>query len=60
MKANLAAVRWRSGPGGGRHPLETNRGGVFAIGDVRSGSTKRVAALHAYFARSTSMPLRLS
>jgi len=26
------------------HPLETNRVGVFAIGDVRSGSTKRVAA----------------
>ena len=30
--------------GAGRHPLETNRGGVFAIGDVRSGSIKRVAA----------------
>jgi thioredoxin reductase (NADPH) len=28
----------------GRHPLETNRRGVFAIGDVRSGSVKRVAA----------------
>ena len=27
-----------------RFPLETNRIGVFAIGDVRSGSTKRVAA----------------
>jgi thioredoxin reductase (NADPH) len=25
-------------------PLETSVGGVFAIGDVRSGSTKRVAA----------------
>ena len=25
-------------------PLETNRPGVFAIGDVRAGSTKRVAA----------------
>jgi thioredoxin reductase (NADPH) len=25
-------------------PLETNRPGVFAVGDVRSGSTKRVAA----------------
>jgi thioredoxin reductase (NADPH) len=25
-------------------PLETNRSGVFAIGDVRAGSTKRVAA----------------
>ena len=28
----------------GRHPLETSRKGVFAIGDVRSGSVKRVAA----------------
>ncbi len=27
-----------------RHPLETSRPGVFAIGDVRSGSVKRVAA----------------
>jgi thioredoxin reductase (NADPH) len=43
--------------------LETNRPGVFAIGDVRSGSIKRVsaavgegaqvvAALHAYLGRS--------
>jgi thioredoxin reductase (NADPH) len=30
--------------GGGRHPLETTRRGVFAIGDVRAKSTKRVAA----------------
>ncbi len=48
-----------------RHALETNRAGVFAIGDVRSGSVKRVAAavgecaqvvsaLHAYLARSSS------
>jgi thioredoxin reductase (NADPH) len=28
----------------GSHPLETSRRGVFAIGDVRSGSVKRVAA----------------
>ena len=28
----------------GSRPLETSRPGVFAIGDVRSGSTKRVAA----------------
>jgi thioredoxin reductase (NADPH) len=28
----------------GRNPLETSRPGVFAIGDVRSGSVKRVAA----------------
>jgi thioredoxin reductase (NADPH) len=26
------------------HLLETSRPGVFAVGDVRSGSTKRVAA----------------
>ena len=32
----------RSGPSA--FPLETSRSGVFAIGDVRSGSTKRVAA----------------
>jgi thioredoxin reductase (NADPH) len=32
------------GPSDGLHPLETNRRGVFAIGDVRSGSVKRVAA----------------
>ena len=25
-------------------PLETSRPGIFAIGDVRAGSTKRVAA----------------
>jgi thioredoxin reductase (NADPH) len=45
----------------GRAPLETSEPGVFAIGDVRSGSTKRVAAavgegagvvaaIHAYLA----------
>src|SRR5262245_20675845 len=32
-----------AGPGQ-RHPLETSRAGVFAIGDVRCGSVKRVAA----------------
>jgi thioredoxin reductase (NADPH) len=48
---------------GGRGPLETSLPGVFAIGDVRAGSTKRVAAavgegaqavaaLHAYLAAS--------
>jgi thioredoxin reductase (NADPH) len=30
--------------GEGRHMLETSRKGIFAIGDVRSGSVKRVAA----------------
>ncbi|HTW74347.1 MAG TPA: FAD-dependent oxidoreductase [Steroidobacteraceae bacterium] len=51
-------------PGGADgHPLETNLPGVFAIGDVRSSSVKRVAAsvgegaqvvaaLHEYFAAS--------
>jgi thioredoxin reductase (NADPH) len=37
-------VRTGADLGGGRHPLETNRRGVFAIGDVRAGSVKRVAA----------------
>ena len=48
---------------GNVRPLETNREGVFAIGDVRSGSTKRVAAavgegaqvvatLHAFLAQA--------
>ncbi len=50
-----------------RLPLETSQAGVFAIGDVRSGSTKRVAAavgegaqvvaaLHAFFARAAASP----
>lgn len=30
--------------GGDRHPLETSRRGIFAIGDVRAGSVKRVAS----------------
>jgi thioredoxin reductase (NADPH) len=30
--------------GAGRHPLETSRMGVYAIGDVRAGSVKRVAS----------------
>jgi len=34
----------RTGVGNGRHHLETNRPGIFAIGDVRSGSVKRVAS----------------
>lgn len=47
--------------GDGKFPMQTNRPGVFAIGDVRSGSVKRVAAsvgegaqvvaaIHAYLA----------
>jgi thioredoxin reductase (NADPH) len=50
-----------------RRPLETSRAGVFAIGDVRSGSVKRVAAavgegaqvvatLHAYLAAAERDP----
>jgi thioredoxin reductase (NADPH) len=30
--------------GNDRRPLETSRAGIFAIGDVRCGSVKRVAA----------------
>ncbi len=37
-------VRTGADLGDGRRPLETSRDGVFAIGDVRAGSTKRVAA----------------
>ena len=47
----------------GRHSLETSRAGVFAIGDIRAGSIKRVAAavgegaqvvaaIHAYLAEA--------
>ena len=50
-----------AGAADGRHPLETSRAGVFAVGDVRSSSVKRVAAsvgdgaqvvaaIHAYLA----------
>jgi thioredoxin reductase (NADPH) len=55
----------RTGPDArpGRLPLETSRRGVFAVGDVRSGSVKRVASavgdgaqvvavLHAYLAEA--------
>jgi thioredoxin reductase (NADPH) len=55
-----------AGPGE-RHPLETSRPGVFAIGDVRCGSIKRVAAavgegaqvvaaLHAFLASANAAP----
>jgi thioredoxin reductase (NADPH) len=57
--------------GGDRHPLETSKRGVFAIGDVRSGSIKRVAAavgegaqvvaaLHSYLADTTVKPPTLA
>lgn len=37
-------VRTGGDVGTGRRPFETSRDGVFAIGDVRAGSVKRVAA----------------
>jgi thioredoxin reductase (NADPH) len=51
----------------GRHPLETTRRGIFAIGDVRAQSVKRVAAavgegaqvvaaIHAYLAATSKSP----
>jgi thioredoxin reductase (NADPH) len=51
-----------------RFPLETSRRGVFAVGDVRAGSVKRVAAsvgdgaqvvaaLHAYLALAAEQPV---
>jgi thioredoxin reductase (NADPH) len=51
-----------------RPPLATSRGGVFAVGDVRAGSVKRVAAavgegaqvvaaLHAYLAAPEDRPI---
>jgi thioredoxin reductase (NADPH) len=54
--------------GEGRHPLETGRRGVFAIGDVRSDSVKRVAAavgegaqvvpeLHAFLTQTEHEPV---
>jgi thioredoxin reductase (NADPH) len=56
-----------AGPSGNRRQLETTRPGIFAIGDVRSGSVKRVAAavgegaqvvaaLHRYFGSSGREP----
>ena len=46
---HLSAATWRdrktgADAGAERRPLETSRRGVFAIGDVRAGSIKRVAA----------------
>jgi thioredoxin reductase (NADPH) len=41
--------------GGSRQPLETSRAGVFAIGDVRAGSVKRVAAAVGEGAQVVSM-----
>ena len=60
-------VRTEPGIGHGGRPLETSRPGVFAIGDIRSGSVKRVAAavgegaqvvatLHAFLADAGGHP----
>jgi thioredoxin reductase (NADPH) len=60
-------VMTREDAGNDRHALETNRRGIFAIGDVRSKSIKRVAAavgegaqvvaaLHSYLATIKSAP----
>ena len=57
----------RKGPGDQHVALETSRRGVFAIGDVRSSSIKRVAAavgegaqvvaaLHAFLATADREP----
>jgi thioredoxin reductase (NADPH) len=59
-----------TGRGEGRHALATSREGVFAIGDVRAGSIKRVAAavgegaqvvaaLHAFLAAERASHLEL-
>ena len=64
-------VRTGADLGNGRLPLETSRRGVFAIGDVRSGSIKRVAAavgegaqvvaaLHAFLAEAGGQPAMVS
>src|SRR5213083_651505 len=60
-------VRTGGDLGNGHRPLETSRKGVFAIGDVRAGSVKRVAAavgegaqvvatLHAFLAEPNGLP----
>ncbi len=60
-----------AGAAGDRQPLETCQRGVFAIGDVRSGSIKRVAsavgegaqvvaALHALFASIVPKPVPIA
>jgi thioredoxin reductase (NADPH) len=57
--------------GGHRHALETSRRGVFAIGDVRAKSVKRVAAavgegaqvvaaLHAFLAAAANDPVTVA
>jgi thioredoxin reductase (NADPH) len=59
-------IRAEALAGGGHLPFQTNRHGVFAIGDVRAGSIKRVAAavgegaqvvaaLHVYLAQARGL-----
>ena len=59
-----------NGTDGARGPLQTSVPGVFAIGDVRAGSTKRVAAavgegaqavaaLHAFLAETEQTPVEI-
>lgn len=61
-------VRTGAELGGDRRPLETSRPGVFAIGDVRGGSVKRVAsavgegaqvvaAIHGFLAEASNRPV---
>ena len=65
---NKGFIRTGEDAGGDRHPLETARRGVFAIGDVRAQSIKRVAAavgegaqvvaaLHGYLAARAGEPV---
>ena len=60
-------VRTGADLGAARPPMETSHRGIFAIGDVRAGSTKRiaaavgegaqvVAALHAFLAQAGDKP----
>jgi thioredoxin reductase (NADPH) len=65
---NQGFVRTGAELGIDRPPLATSRDGVFAVGDVRAGSVKRVAAavgegaqvvaaLHAYLAALEARPI---
>ena len=67
-QARRARVRDDGTGGDDRLPLETSRRGIFAVGDVRSGSVKRVAAsvgdgaqvvaaIHQYLAAQAEPPV---
>ena len=60
LAVKLGAIQ--AGPAGQRAPLESSIAGIFAVGDVRSGSVKRVggaigegaavvASIHEHLAR---------